>query len=684
MAADTEPTIIAPSSFTPMGADPQHQKRLISPLQLGLIAVLFLFAIAFWFLFSARSVLFSVIPADADINIDGGLQLKLGERYLLRSGDFTISLTAPGYYPQQQPLLVSESSQQSFEYALEKLPGLLNISSTAATAKVLIDDQEVGDTPLNQQAVAAGEHELRLLAPRYLPYRQTIDVTGMGQSQEFEVALEPAWANISITSEPLGATVLIDGEPAGTTPSTLEILQGEHQLSLQMAGFRQWDTELAVSPGVDQSFGPVALQPADGQLQLSSTPAAASVTVDGEYRGQTPLLLELKPGREHRVAVFKAGHSNANRSISLEPGVEEALHVTLRAKLGEVNIQVMPPEAQVIVAGKTYGSGNQSLQLPAVEQQLEVRLDGYRSYRQRFTPRPGLGQQINVQLLTDSAARLADLKPIVTNSAGQQLRLFTPGDFTMGASRREPGRRANEVLHPVSLTRMFYISTYEVSNAQFREFRSEHNSGRVEGSSLNRDRQPAVMVSWNEAALYCNWLSQRENLSPVYKLSNGLVTGFDTESTGYRLPTEAEWAWVARSRNTDLLTFSWGGSYPPTDKVGNFADTSSAYITGRTVQSYNDGQVVSAPIGSFPANHKGLHDLGGNVAEWVHDIYSIASTNGATTVDPMGKQTGNNHVIRGASWAHGTVTELRLSFRDYGQAGRDDVGFRIARYAEQR
>ena len=118
--------------------------------------------------------------------------------------------------------------------------------------------------------------------------------------------------------------------------------------------------------------------------------------------------------------------------------------------------------------------------------------------------------------------------------------------------------------------------------------------------------------------------------------------------------------------------------------MGNFADASSAYITGRTVQSYNDGQVVSAPVGSFPANHKGLHDLGGNVAEWVHDIYSIASTDGATRVDPMGKQTGNNHVIRGASWAHGTVTELRLSFRDYGQAGRDDVGFRIARYAEQR
>lgn len=683
MAADKQPTVIAPSSFTPLGAEPQTGKRRTSALQLGLIAVLLLFAMAFWFLFSARSVLFSVAPPGTDINIDGGLQLQFGDRYLLRSGAFTIALSAPGHYPQQHQLVVTDEPQQRFEYSLQRLPGLLNISSEPA-GRVLIDDEEVGDTPLRQLPVAAGEHELRLLAPRYLPYREQITVTGMEQVQDFEFALEPAWGNISIDSVPPGATILVDGEPAGATPASVEILQGTHQLSLELTGFRRWDNELAVTAGIDQSFGPITLQPADGRLQLGSTPAAASVTVDGEYRGQTPLLLELEPGRAHRVAIFKAGHSSANRTVSLEPGAEETLHVSLRAKLGEVTIQVKPAGAQVSIAGKSYGSGSQTLQLPAFEQQLEVSLQGYRSYRQRFTPRPGLGQLITVELLTESAARLAGLKPVITNSAGQELRLFTPGDFTMGASRREPGRRANEVLHPVSLTRMFYISTYEVSNAEFREFRSQHNSGRVEGNSLNRDRQPVVMVSWNDAALYCNWLSQREKLKPVYQETNGVITGFDSEATGYRLPTEAEWAWVARSKGADLLQFSWGGSYPPTEKVGNFADSSSAYITGRTVQSYSDGQVVSAPVGSFPANHKGLHDLGGNVAEWIHDIYSIASDSGAPLLDPMGKQTGNNHVIRGASWAHGTVTELRLSFRDYGQAGRDDVGFRIARFAEQR
>ena len=87
-------------------------------------------------------------------------------------------------------------------------------------------------------------------------------------------------------------------------------------------------------------------------------------------------------------------------------------------------------------------------------------------------------------------------------------------------------------------------------------------------------------------------------------------------------------------------------------------------------------------MASFGPNHRGLFDLGGNVAEWVHDIYGIPSANGTTEVDPLGAQTGDNYVIRGASWAHSKITELRLSYRDYGQAGRDDVGFRLARYAE--
>jgi formylglycine-generating enzyme required for sulfatase activity len=191
------------------------------------------------------------------------------------------------------------------------------------------------------------------------------------------------------------------------------------------------------------------------------------------------------------------------------------------------------------------------------------------------------------------------------------------------------------------------------------------------------------MVGWEDAARYCNWLSEKEGLPPFYRVQGSSIIGFDPDSHGYRLPTEAEWAWAARVKGDELLKYPWGGNYPPPDVVENYADTTSAYITGRIVSNYNDGNAVAAPTGSFRANHQGLYDMGGNVAEWVHDVYGLPDDSGVPQADPLGAQIGNNYVIRGASWAHGTVTELRLSFRDYGQRGRDDVGFRIARFAEE-
>jgi formylglycine-generating enzyme required for sulfatase activity len=149
------------------------------------------------------------------------------------------------------------------------------------------------------------------------------------------------------------------------------------------------------------------------------------------------------------------------------------------------------------------------------------------------------------------------------------------------------------------------------------------------------------------------------------------------------LPTEAEWAWATRTDGGKLLKFPWGEAFPPPPQSENYADESAAGIVGTVFKGYQDGFAVSAPVGRFPPNAKGFFDLGGNVAEWVHDVYTINSEVEAMAVDPVGAAEGKYHVIRGASWAHGTLTELRLSFRDYNSEGREDVGFRVARYLEE-
>ncbi len=677
-----QPQPIAPAAFSPRADVAEKPGLQVGPLQIVLAVVLLLFAIALWFLFTARSILITTEPAFAAIDIDGGLKLKLGERYLLRSGDYTLTATASGYYPLQQEVSVTDADNQSYMLTLRRLPGKLSFNTQPEGAEVLIDGEVIGITPLQQQAVDAGERELRLLSERYLPYRDMIDVTGMEVAQSYAIELEPAWANIALSSIPIGATVLVDGEERGTTPALLEILQGEHLVELRMPQFSSWQQTLSVSASVHQNLEPVELLPAEGLLELSSQPNGANVTVDGEFQGQTPLSLSLEPGGNRRISVFKPGYKRATRQIALAPEEIRQLTLKLQPLLGDVRVSVRPADAEVLVNGKAVGRGGQTLSLPAFEQTLEIRAAGYRSYRQRFTPRPGFEQVIPVTLLTEAEAILASLEPVITSPGGQTLKLFTPSDFTMGASRRVPGRRANETLHPVSLTRLFYLGTHEVTNRQFRAFRPDHNSGLIEGNSLNRAEQPVASVSWEEAALYCNWLSEQEGLPLFYKTLNGRVIGFDANSHGYRLPSEAEWAWAARIKGDTLLKYPWGENFPPPSVVENYADTSSSYLTGRFVRGYNDGNPASATVGSFTPNHNGLYDIGGNVAEWTHDIYTIPEPSDTPVKDPLGEQTGSNNVIRGASWAHGTITELRLSFRDYGQRARDDVGFRIARFAE--
>jgi formylglycine-generating enzyme required for sulfatase activity len=234
------------------------------------------------------------------------------------------------------------------------------------------------------------------------------------------------------------------------------------------------------------------------------------------------------------------------------------------------------------------------------------------------------------------------------------------------------------------LTRPFYLSEKEVSNGQFRLFRASHSSGAAEGTALDSADQPVVKVSWDDAARYCNWLSQKDGLPVAYQEKGGHMVASRPSTTGYRLPSEAEWVYVARvlGRQTPAR-YPWSGSYPPTTAVGNFADARISDTLADVVPSYDDGYRGTAAVGSFAASPAGFYDMGGNVAEWTNDFYAVYPGEAEQLVkNPTGPASGEHHVVRDSSWRRGNITELRLSYRDYSREPRSDLGFRIARYAE--
>lgn len=425
----------------------------------------------------------------------------------------------------------------------------------------------------------------------------------------------------------------------------------------------------------------VTLQPADALITLRSNPAGVAVTVDGTYQGTTPVEVNIRPGRAHAIRLSKSGFAPLTRTVTLAATEERTLDLTLDPLIGTVLIKAEPSDAEVWVDGASRGQ-QRTLQLPARAHRIEVRKAGYAPFTTEINPQPNITQELAVNLLTEAAARLAALIARIKDPTGGELLLFDGGDVVMGASRREPGRRANEVLRTATITRLFYLGVTEVTNAQFRKFASGHTSGAFEEQDLNKDDQPVSGITWQEAAAFCNWLSDQARLPHFYRTEFGKVTGFNPKAKGYRLPTEAEWAWAARTRpdGTPSQRFAWGEAFPPPDRFGNFADRSASLLLGRVVFGYNDNFIVAAPVGTFAADPRGLRDLSGNVAEWVNDFYEIPSE--AAVVDPMGPVSGEYHVIRGSSWMHGTITDLRTAFRDYGEDGRTDLGFRIARFAE--
>ena len=192
---------------------------------------------------------------------------------------------------------------------------------------------------------------------------------------------------------------------------------------------------------------------------------------------------------------------------------------------------------------------------------------------------------------------------------------------------------------------------------------------------------PVANVTWYDAVQYCNWLSAREGLTPAYIEKFGEWVSVRPTPNGYRLPSEAEWAWAIRYEGSATAQkYEWGAKMPPKRNSGNYADKAALGFVPTILPRYDDGFASTAPVGKFAPNAIGIHDGSGNVAEWVNDYYTVP-TPGITTpvVDPLGPDNGTSHVVRGSSWRHAGATELRLSYRDHSANARSDIGFRIAR-----
>ncbi|MDC0588913.1 PEGA domain-containing protein [bacterium] len=678
-------TPLSATDFTPLEQKPVTGRRGPSPAIIFTTAFTVVAIAIMVFLFAARAIILRLDPAIAEVDL-GGLAFHIGDNYLLLQGEHQLSAEAPGYYPLRKTIQVSGEATQEIDVVLQPLPGNLLVRSTLDDIQLSIDDQDPVTVPGTISEISRGAHKLEFAKYRYFTLQQEVEIEGLGKTQAIDISLQPAWGQVEFTTVPEGAELFIDQRLIGQTPLSAEVLETGSQLTLKAPGYKTLHQQVRVKAGSKATHPLIEMIVADGTLTINSVPQGASITIDKQFKGTSPMDVAVTPFAKHNIELFLEGYLNTKQSVSVKPEQQRQISVNLTPNIGRVRLNITPADAAILVDGKRLGTGSQTLSLNAKPQSISVEKSGYETQSMTVTPRPGHQQALTIQLLTLQQAYWASRPATIKTSVGGKLKLFQPDEqFMLGAPRRQPGRRANEAERAVRLERPFYLATNETTNGQFKRWKDRHSSTAVKGQTLDMTDQPVAKVSWEDAALFCNWLSRKDGLPEFYTVEEGRINGTNWDAHGYRLPTEAEWAWAAKVNSQSVSqVFPWANElYPPMQVSGNYADQSASGFLSFTLADYNDQYPVSAVVGSFSPNGKGLYDMSGNVAEWVNDYFDIRPNRSESEVDPRGPEQGSKHVIRGASWALASRTELRLSYRDSGTDGRIDLGFRIARYVDK-
>jgi formylglycine-generating enzyme len=227
-----------------------------------------------------------------------------------------------------------------------------------------------------------------------------------------------------------------------------------------------------------------------------------------------------------------------------------------------------------------------------------------------------------------------------TNSIGMKFVWIKPGSFMMGSPKEEELRGDNETQHKVTLTKGFYMGVYTVTQEQWKEVMG-NNPSKFKGEK----NLPVEQVSWLDCQEFIKKLREKDK-----KL--------------YRLPSEAEWEFACRAGTKTPFHFGETISTEQANHNGNF--------------TYGDGKKgkyreKTTPVGSFPANAWGVHDMHGNVFQWCQDWHGDYPQN--DVVDPTGAEKGKLRVLRGGSWlidpeycrsAYRLGTEPGYRFHDFG------------------
>lgn len=526
--------------------------------------------------------------------------------------------------------------------------GWIVLESEPSGASVYINNEFVGNTPLNNYKQTYGTYQYRLESPNYHPATGTIELNA-GRFEQ-RIALKPAFGSISVKSNVAGAKILLDGKPTGkSSPATLtEIPSGSHTITLQLDKYAPQQQNVVVEDGqtadvsmsLDARFARITINSIDG----------AEIYSNGKLLGRNRISEDMMEGY-YDLEVRLNHHKSATKQIQVIAGQSQDITLNPIPKYGSLDVTSTPHDAEVTIDGKPYGKTPLTVnQLLEGEHHVALSLEGYAKETRNIKLDEKESSTINVILSkerttvksnviaqAESVPKIQNVKTFTFKDIEIRMIRVEGGAFTMGATPEQSNdANSNErPTHRVTLS-TYYIGEIEVTQELWQA---------VMGSNPSRFiglKRPVERVSWDD----CQAFIRRLNI---------------LTDNRFRLPTEAEWEFAARGGNN-----SRGNRYAGSNTISEVAwyDDNSNSETHDVAQKNH--------------NELGLYDMSGNVLEWCQDKYDDRYRGGSET-NPIGPIHGMYNVLRGGCWSFG-AERCRVSYRHSATNNYRNnlIGFRLA------
>jgi hypothetical protein len=242
-------------------------------------------------------------------------------------------------------------------------------------------------------------------------------------------------------------------------------------------------------------------------------------------------------------------------------------------------------------------------------------------------------QAFSTDIYIDKDGEQSNLLPINISAIPDLPLVVVSGNtYPMGSVT---GNEDERPIHHVNIKKTLEVAKYEITQ-RFYELITGENPSQMLASDY-----PVHNVSWLDAVIFCNLLSEKMDYSPAYLIEGEVVTVIDT-ANGWRLPTEAEWEFLCRAGKSNDFS-----------GIGRLEDMGW--------YSANSGMQLQ-PVGKKAANDFGIFDMHGNVSEWCFDLYAPDYYSSSPNEDPQGATEGSERVVRGGNYQAGN-TECRSAFR---------------------